>query len=280
MKRLMNSSCLDEQGVCRALHSGISFCYSDAYQFESNQKSERSRVHLINRYDFPSKCDQVLDEMITSVVGIMNMPEIVKWVRVSHNFCVQSVVENKNFKFEIECHTMDTGIVLFRRMGAKWTSDRALIAFVYIPPEIVKNIPDIVKESSKILVSDESNSHPIPPHPLPVVHHEEHSLVQIVNQLVTQHLGNKRDLLRNATDTLFILNAICIHNKDFFEAGGSAEKHHKLLRCVWFDTYTHHAAKMCNGVQNEQFWAISLHLFNLSMLPLNCVGYWATVPYV
>ena len=104
--------------------------------------------------------------------------------------------------------------------------------------------------------------------------------MNIVTKLTTESIQTKRGLLRNATNILFHLNAICVHNEKFFASGGNFQEHHELLRSMWFDTYTKRAVSLCHGVQNAQFCEIYLHLSNLALLPTNSVGFWANVPYV
>jgi hypothetical protein len=125
-----------------------------------------------------------------------------------------------------------------------------------------------------------SQNNNVPLHPHPVAVHTDHPLISVVKKLTSETLSSKSILLRNATETLHIINAMCVHNNHFSTATGDTKKHQKMLRSAWLDTYTHRAAKLSAGIQNPQFYDIYAHLGNLAEIPLNSVGYWATIPYV
>ena len=280
LKRLEKSPGLSIHEVCRVLLSGISFCYSRAYTIEPTDVHHGVSVHLINRSDFPTDCNDAVNTMLTHVVGIMQVETPVLWAQVSHNFCVQARVAQKNFKIEIECHTTNEGLVFFRHQGGVATKSRDFLS-VYIPPEvIISRLSDPGKSTTDDTHVAQTTPAAIPLHPHPVGVHTDHPLVKVAMKLSAENLLTKETLLRNATETLVILNAICVHNKRFFAVRGGANKHHTFLRMAWFDTYTRRAVRLCGGVQNVHFYDIYAHLGNLAELPLIGVGYWANVPYV
>ena len=280
MTRLKRSPGLNVPEVCTLLHSGIAFCCSYAYGMAPTEIYHGVGVHLINRSDFPSDCEDLVDAAITAAVDVMQSETVVLWVQVSHNFCVQAAVDTKNHKIELECHIAETGLVFFRRKGHVVTTGGSCTASVYIPPGIIRTLPGLVDLAIEPPVIPTPTPAVIPLHPIPVYVHDEHPLVQVATKFGSENLLNKQSLLRNATETLFMINAICVHNKTLLDKSGSSVKYHKMLRTVWFHTYVHRAVQLCGGMQNIQFYTIYAHIGNLAALPLNNVGEWAQVPYV
>jgi hypothetical protein len=280
MKRLMNAPGLNIQEICRVLLSGISFCYSPSYHLRAEHTYDGVGVHIINQSDFSESCTPTVDALLNSYIAGLKPLDTVLWGEISHNFCVQTAVNDKIFKQNVGCHTTELGIVFFRLLDHTFTRDRFSLISVYIPPEIIKVLPSMVNDRLKFLSKASPIPVSVPVHPVPVLQHKEHELVNIVKKLTTERIQSKRDLLRNATNILFHLNAICVHNEKFFALGGNSQEHHELLRSMWFDTYTKKAVSLCQGVQNAQFCEIYLHLKNLALLPTNSVGFWANVPYV
>ena len=280
MKRLMNAPGLNIQEICRVLLSGISFCYSPSYHLRPEHTYDGVGVHIINQSDFSESCTPTVDALLNSYIAGLKPLDTVLWGEISHNFCVQTAVNDKIFKQNVGCHTTELGIVFFRLLDHTFTRDRFSLISVYIPPEIIKVLPSMVNDRLKFLSKASPIPVSVPVHPVPVLQHKEHELVNIVKKLTTERIQFKRDLLRNATNILFHLNAICVHNEKFFALGGNSQEHHELLRSMWFDTYTKKAVSLCQGVQNAQFCEIYLHLKNLALLPTNSVGFWANVPYV
>lgn len=280
MKRLMKAPGLDIQEVCRLLLSGISFCYSHSYHLTPKKEFDGVRVHVINQSDFAASSQSVVNQMLTGCISSIKSGPTILWGEISHNFCAQTDDNKKIVKQKVECHTTNTGIVFFRHMDHPSNVDAFSLISAYIPPEIVKTLPTTIDDKPNIASIQPTTPVSIPAHPVPISQPEAHALVNIVTNLATERLNSKRDFLRNATTTFFHLNAICMHNEEFFAASGGFQNHHKLLRCMWFDTYTHRAAKMCQGVQKAEFYEIYAHLGNLALLPTNCLGFWANVPYV
>jgi hypothetical protein len=269
LNRLVKSSYLNITQVSRLLHSGISFCCSRVYDTEAVLHHGGIGIHLINRIDFAVQYDKAVNKLLDDAFAAISEASV-SWTTVSHNYCVQAAVERRNFKINIECHMTIAGVVFFRRLG-----DTKQHRTVYIPPEIVYGFSDGQKPVKPSIIAAVA----IPVHPAQINQPEAHPLLQSATKLANEILSNKKTFLRNATESLCILNAICIQTHRT-PSTGDLDHHHEMLRAAWLDTYTRRAATLCGGVQNTQFYEIEGHLINLAALSLSSVGYWDTVPYV
>jgi hypothetical protein len=132
-------------------------------------------------------------------------------------------------------------------------------------------------------------SAPLSTYSHPNAHRPVHKIVQLVSQLTSQTPTSNILFLRNATETLFHINSICIHNAIHHKhdtnslqrvSGFISSKQHEKLRKVWLHTYMIRASKLCGSSQKAEFYRIYAHLSNLAALPVNSAGYWRTIPYV
>jgi hypothetical protein len=272
---------LDMKEISTALYSGIAFCHSCAYSCLPTTGS----VHLINETDFTKTSEGKIQDMIDcDTQTFLSANPAVEWITLRHNFQVQTDGRGAKERRRtpvliVKCCITENGLILFRRFGKV---DENFIGGVYIAPGIYKHY--ILKGTAKMKSTeddiptnitpslhtpDESSSHSFP--------HPVHAIVPIIKKLATKTIVSKSDLLQNATELLFHINAICIHNT---RSGYKAKKSHEMLRNAWLVKYMVCASRICEGVCNADFCSIYAHLANLASLPLNSAGYWATVPYV
>ena len=278
---------VDLQEVSIAIRSGVSFCHSCAYDEEPTEVHRDVYAHMINGSDFPAKFNAAVKRILTeSAVAVSSSTHAVSWSKVRHNFHVQ-----QNFHAQkehanpvlIECHVTKSGVVLFRRSvdicsGSTRNANKGFVGAVYIVPSLLVDTGFDGDEHPSMLTVAATPSAVRPPHPL----------ISITTQLASQVPQSPSALLRNATETLFHINAMCIHNNDSNadksvpaqQLYDTNAKHHTMLRKAWLHTNMCKASRLCRGVQNSDFYGIYAHLSNLAALPMHSANYWGTMPYV
>ena len=256
---------MDYREISTALCSGISYCESgldfNTWSFETG---------FINETDFSMTQRTQIKEMIH-----MKKHDIFEysrsdegWENVRHNF---TTGENDHMGI-ITCKIMQEGWLLFQLQG--------MSIGVYVVPSLYRisaqaltssnqvKIPDVIETGVKIVDIIK-----------PVITRNHKSTNNATNreskmkQIGNKHVGCRISLLCNATEMLYYINIIFMHN-------APQENIHKLVRDAWLVTHMIYAAKICGGFNNSEFYMIYSHLQNLKSLPLDSVGYWATVPYV
>jgi hypothetical protein len=267
---------LDIREISTALYSGIAFCHACAYDaWPVLQNDTGDTVHLINGTDFTkSEIDAVtklviyettnatksLRDKVGSLIERTGVsPE--RWSRLRHNF---RVGVNGEFHpiLSIECHATDSGVVFFRRVKDPHAGRATFIGAAYVPP------------GHRASFTDSSHTHR-PLHTSPRVGVSE-NLCLTVAELAVQTASSKRAILRNATESLFHLNSICIQNRS--TRLGNRETH-AMLRKAWLHTYMLRIARACGGVNNTDYYGLYAHISNLAAMPLDAAAYWGTVPY-
>ena len=312
---LMNSLGLDIQATSTALYSGIAYCHSCAYDTPPVQVTPGVWTHLINASDFPVHLRNTVDcVLVTAAKELISCGSPVPWSTLRHNFRVPN---GHVTAVGVECHVTKSGFVFFRcakdappcvgavcsgsGSGSGSSKHGEFVGAVYIAPSFVRALfvadgGDSSSSSSSAVAApaslcEASSSTAAAARPSWRTRRPTHPLVDVVTRLAAEAPASKDLLLRNATETIFHINAMCVHNdvcqlqrpnKELSTAAASRlnEKHHAMLRTVWLHTNMVKASRVCAGVQNAEFCRIYAYLSNLAQLPLNDVSYWATMPFV
>jgi hypothetical protein len=291
------------QEISTAIYSGISFCHACAYGETPMETEHGVRVHLINGSDFPEKYTKLVHKLVeTETLVLSSAASVVRWSKLRHNFHVQESANRvTRDPLRIECHATESGLVFFRRVGQALSHVEEPIFFgaVYMIPSLARGACHLDSTASPMIQQpdtvdvDHITENPEAIHSATRSHraatHPMHRVVHLVSQLASQATTTDVLFLRNATETLFHINSICIHNSVSFKNRTqtplklskfiSPEQHQKL-RQVWLHTHTSKAYKFCGRSQKTEFYRIYAHLSNLAALPLDSAGYWHTIPYV
>jgi hypothetical protein len=267
----------DLREISTALCSGMAYCESRPYATMCQYG-----IGLVNETDFSTKQRSIIKKVIH-----MKQKEMFKddgsWKTVRHNFTINKV---KNDHI-IECTITHGPLLLFRRQG--------MSIGVYAMPCLYEepiqqltshslasqlNIMDTIETGAKIIdiINPGIESNPKSTIKTPNKHSKSsYNIIPTMNQIGNKYVGCRTSLLCNATEMLYYINVICMHN-----APTRFEKKniHQLVRDAWLVTHMIYAAKICGGYNNSEFYMIYSHLQNLKSLPFDSVGYWATVPYV
>lgn len=280
----------DMQEISTALYSGVSFCHACAYEEYPVHITHGFSVHLINASDFQENYTDAVHKLLETEAGVVSsVSHAVHWSRLRHNFHVQQSVSSVNqTPLGIECHATKSGLVFFRRVGQAM-SPRGVDGFfgaVYVVPSLARACP--VAPGGNVS-SPPNPSQPIHKtvHPTPNPSHPVHKVVHLASQLAAQSPTSNVLFLRNATETLFHINSMCIHNAVNKHMPGDerisafiSPKQHAQLREVWLHTFMSRAYKLCGSSHKSEFYRIYAYLSNIASLPMDSAGYWRTVPYV
>jgi hypothetical protein len=254
----LNGMGWDMDQISTALYSGISYCescpYPNIYEYE---------IGFVNETDFPTTQRSIIKEIIDrNKKEMFNHSDL--WEPVRHNFTTN---DGENDRI-VECKITQESLLLFRRKGM--SIGVYAIPGTYKEPaqeSISSNPQPIIKTPNQY--SKSSHQHSTSRHSKRVIA----SMKQIGNKCV----DCRTSLLHNATEMLYYINLICMHNPPV--PSGKTDIH-KLLRDAWLVTHMIYAANICKGPGNSEFYMIFSHLQNLKSLPFNSVGFWSTVPYV
>ena len=269
---------LDMAEISTALYSGIAFCHACAYDaWPTITNKQGMRMNLINVSDFTADRINAVYAYVAEDTLYLNTgttPPVRSsvhctpaWSRLRHNFrALDGNCENHN-PINIDCIATASGLLYFRRDDDESSLDNtgpvAFTGAVYVPPNL--NL------LSNIYTEKAVENHTTVPRNTP------HALVPLVSQLAVQHTSSRRVFLQNATDTLFHLNSLCLHNP---ATRFGKPRNHLLLRKAWLHTHMIRAARLCGGVANAEYYSLFAHLSNKAARSLDRVDYWATVPYV
>ncbi|KAJ1466415.1 hypothetical protein T484DRAFT_1756654 [Baffinella frigidus] len=262
---------LDFQEISNALYSGVSFCHALAYLQPPIVLNDTTSVHLINGLDFPLKNINTLQSIIESATTKMSFAtHPVPWTVVNHAFYVNRFDGCKSNRMQIECYIADSGVIFFRHKKQDTFSNEVnlFIGAAYMAPKLFANSCQV----------DET---------CPRSANTSDALLEKVVHLSYPHPTSREELMRNAAEILFHINAICIHN-DLCCLGTHGthrdkiaednKKYHTMLRTVWVHTNLRKAADMCGGIQNCQFYTILAQLKNLSIN--SSANEWVSLPYL
>ena len=272
--------------ISTALYSGIAFCHACAYDARPTLTNKQGKsMNLINMSDFTvDQMDAVHAYVIEDNIYLktQTLPSVnvsfnhtPSWSRLRHNFRVSDGTGEHHIPSQIECIATASGLVYFRREDEEYSlndiDSAAFIGAVYVPPKL--NLRSTEQKPAKSPVKPSSLQ--IYNSALP--HLITHALVPLVSQLAVQNASSRRVFLQNATETLFHLNSICLNNP---VTRFGKPCNHVMLRKAWLHTHMLRAARLCEGVNNADYYALFAHLSNKAAQPLNRVDYWASIPYV
>ena len=286
---------LTVQEVCMALYSGIAFCHACAYDMEAVEVFPGVRVHVINGTDIRKEGIVEVHRMVRDTATVLSSQTQQTWSDVRHNFRETEDAGADTLVVSIQCHIAESGLIFFQRTNASHVSKPrdGFIGAVYIPPCIVKRppsapvsiwpiiaYPESIELQAKDVLHDGTVQDDSRGCEHTVIHAVGHGamttdvILSRVKQLAVQTPETIQMLLINATETLFYLNAICIHTDKSVD-------YHQKLRQAWLCTQRVRAMRLCgDDAQNASFYGVYAHLSNLAALPLDSAGYWANIPYV
>ena len=258
---------LDLAEISTALNSGIAFCHACAYDAWPTIKNKAgTRMNLINVSDFTEDMLAVVHKYV-----IDDTADESSWSRLRHNFRVTDGVGGVHEPIQIECNATAAGLLYFRRARDEFElNDPDPFEFsgaVYVPPSLkfqhsAVNSIDKYRNTLPVNMTTPTTAH---------------ALVPLVSQLATQTVSSSQVLIRNATDSLFHLNSICLHNR---ATKFGTLQIHAMLRKAWLHTNMIRAACLCDGIDNAEYYRIFAHLSNRAAQPLTRVDYWSSVPFV
>jgi len=264
---------LDLQEISMALYSGIAFCHACAYEVAAADTT----VHVINASDFSAEASTAAAALAKAAVDTASRAvPTAPWSELRHNFHVQRYAASKqpgaydqadNLPMGVDCHATSPGLVLFRRSEDDGAA--SFVGAVYVPPRLVQE-------------QQEHHIAALPvraPLALAAPHSQTQALLSTVTALAVHTPSSRHALLSSATESLFHLNAVCLHRGRHHDPA-MKRAHHEAMRKAWLHTNSLRAARLCGGVTNTAFHSTYAHLSNLAALPLNSAAYWATVPYV
>jgi len=249
--------------ITAALLSGIAFCHACAYDaYPTLQNTTGGFMHLVNGTDFTASSIEAIKKLVTDET--LKIVDETRWSGIRHNFRVATATGPFCEPLAIECHVTDAGVVFFRREKDDFVEQfsQQFIGAAYVPPSLNK-----FNDLNKFDGSQQFSGAVYVPH----------ALQASLTALAVQTTSSKRTFLRNATESLFHLNSICIQNR---QTRLGKPKTHAVLRTAWLHTQMLHAARVCGGMHNADYCGVYAHLSNLSTQPLDVAGYWASVPYV
>jgi hypothetical protein len=293
--KLNHTNGLNIQDISIALYSGIAFCHACAYDRQPLIIDRDFRAHLINSSDFPEHRMNAIHEFLeTEATAMLSTLLDLQWTTLRHNFHVQ---DNSNHvgmhSLKVECYVSTSGLVFFRRSRDVLSTEEVSVFFgaVYILPSLIDKKSQGTYRSRASPCAPDEHSHQS--------HNSQHSqydtprhvhkVVHLMSQLSSQVPVTDVLFLRNATETLFHINCICIHNAFNAEqsqaasqktSGSVSSSQHRNLRKVWLHTYVSRAFKLFAPSQRADFYRSFAYLSNLTDLPLDSAGYWNTIPYI
>ena len=273
---------MDLQEITTAILSGIAFCHSCAYDQDPvkiDNDTGGVYIHVINGLDFSVDYTDDMTKILAQSVASFSTQDS-SWSKVRHNLRDNEYHGHGGDLFMVECHVAPSGVCFFRRAATDMSHPGNLhgkfVGAAFVTPSLL----------TKYLFEDkDEGTTPLQPTANSNVIHSPHAMISVAMELASHDLLSPHAIIQNATETLLLINAMCVHN-NVRKTGRNMKtyrlnrKCHKMLRQAWLHTNMFKAARICGGTGNTEFYHIYSHLSTLSLLPMDAVNFWMTMPYV
>ena len=273
---------MDLQEITTAIQSGIAFCNSCAYDQDPvkiDNDTGDVHIHVINGIDFSVDYMDDMTKILTQSVASFSAHDSL-WSKVRHNIHANQDQGHGGGLFMVECHVAASGVCFFRRVATDMSRLGGLhgkfVGAAFVTPSLLTKFVFEEKEEDATPLQTQAN---------PGVIRSPHAMISVAMELASHDLLSPHALIQNATETLLLINAMCVHNnvrntRTNMKTYGLNRKYHKMLRQAWLHTNMFKAARMCGGTGNPDFYRLYSHLSKLSLLPMDTVNFWVTMPYV